>query len=177
MKITFKITFIASILLALSLSLSGCDSKEECKKKVVMPQGYFIGNQFYTYDILQEVPCDFPEAEIAKEIEPPKLENFSYEVIFFTFTPDTGENTSRLAFQIILNNPNDYDVNGVPVLTIASQGLEFIGGYTRDAINPCYSIAAASSCVFTFDKLYPIDVNIGTPQDISLVKVEYFLTN
>lgn len=156
----------------------GCDSKEDCKKMMLIPQGYFVGTQFYTYDVLKEVSCDFPAPLEVTIIDPIALENFTYEVIFFRYSIDLINNKTRLEFQIKLNNPNDYVVKGVPVLTTASQGLEFRGeGYSVDASNPCYGIDAKSSCILTYDKQFPINFDIGYAENITLVNVEYFITN
>lgn len=174
MKNILKITIVTGILAV----FLGCDSKEDCKKEILIPQLYYDGSQFRTYDVLQEVSCDYKLPDEAIEIDPPQLKGFTYEVIYFRFTPDTGNSTSRLEFQIKLNNPNNYAVKGVPVMTTAAEGFEFRGsGYSVDAINPCFGIDANSYCLYSYDKQYPLNLDIGIPDDMELKKVEYFLTN
>ena len=165
------------IVLILAL-IVGCNSEEDCTKTMLIPQGYFVGNQFYSYDQEREVPCDFPEPIEFEQIEPVKLENFSYEVVNFQFTPDIGGNISRLQFEIKLNNPNNFAVTGVPILTTAEpQGFQFVGSYSTAATIACKSIQAQSTCTLTYDKTYPFNPDSGIPSIITLVKVEYYLTN
>jgi hypothetical protein len=161
----------------LTMLLFGCssDNAENCTKTITLQQIYVINNQSYYYDVPQEVPCDFPDPESLVQIDPPALEKFSYEVLNFNFTPDTGNNTSRLQFEIKLNNPNDYNAVGVPILTINIGGLVSTGSYSNNASIPCYQINANSSCILTFDQESSLD--LGIINSIELVSVEYFLTN
>lgn len=169
-----KITFtLLSLLLVLNTS---CGSKDDdCTKMMAIPQLYVENNQIKTRDVMQEVSCDFPEPEDLKE--PPQLKNFSYEVVYFTFIPDTGNKTSQLKFEIKLNNGNNYAIEGLPALTIRSEGLETTGVYSKDAAIPCYGIAANSSCTLTFDKEYPLDLDLGTPGARELVSVKYYIAD
>lgn len=169
---------IKVLLLFLIISLlSGCKSSddEDCSKTITIPQFYFVNNQSYSYNITQEVPCDFPEPSVAELIEPPELENFTYEVLNFTFTPETGNNTSRLQFEIKLNNPNSYSVNGVPILTTNTDGLESSGSFSNDASIPCFEIGANSHCILTYDQQSTLD--LGIINSIELIDVQYLLTN
>ncbi|GAB2775619.1 hypothetical protein GCM10010465_22690 [Actinomadura fibrosa] len=143
-------------------------------KTITIPQFYYVNNQSYSYNIRQEVPCDMPDLVDAKLIEPVELENFSYEVLLFKFTPDTGNNTSRLQIEIKLNNPNNFAVTGVPVLTLNINGLETSGAYARYASEPCYEIAAGSSCTYTFDMEESLDVGV---KSIEFVDAKYLLVN
>lgn len=163
-------------LLMVSLIISGCSSKDdECTKMMAIPHYYVVNNQFQSYDVMEEVPCDFPEpGEIGT---PPELKNFSYEVIFFTYIPDTGNNTSQLKFQIKLNNPNAYAAEGLPFLTIKSEEIEFTRTYGNEASIPCGGIPAKGSCTLTFDKEYPIDPDLGVPGFMELVSVKYYVAN
>jgi hypothetical protein len=104
------------------------------------------------------------------------LENFTYEVLNFTFTPDTGNNTSRLQFEIKLNNNNNYSVTGVPILTLVSNGiLEFSTSYSNDASIPCFGIDANSHCILTYDKEESLDY--GAANSLTLKNVKYYITN
>ena len=171
MKKLLKYTF----LLATAALLYNCSSNDECTKTITIPQYYFVNNQSYSYSTTLEVPCDFPDPETPELIEPPLLENFSYEVLNFIFTPDTGNNTSRLQFEIKLNNLNDYEVEGIPILTVVIDGLEFSVSYSSNASIPCYSLDANSSCILTFDKESSLD--LGLINSIELINVEYYLIN
>lgn len=165
-----------SLLLAISLTIFNCGSKDDdCTKIITIPQFYYANNQTYSYDIEQEVDCDFPEPSDPELIEPPILENFTYDVISFVYTPDTGNNTSRLQFEIQLNNNNIYSVEGVPILTINSDGLQFSGSYSNLASTPCYAIAANSSCNLTVD--IEESLNVGAASTFELLDVSYYLTN
>ena len=173
MKITFKFPFLIIAIILLSACNSNDDS--DCIKTITIPQFYLINNQSYSYDITQEVPCDFPEPSEPELIEPPELENFSYEVLNFIFTSNTGNNTSRLQFEIKLNNPNNYSVSGVPILTINSDGLEFSGSFSNNASIPCLEFSANSSCILTYDQEESLD--LGIINSYELLNVQYLLTN
>ena len=151
------------------------DSEEDCTKTITIPQYYRFNNQSYSYNITQEVPCDAPEPTEPKEIAPPVLENFSYEVLSWVFTPDTGHNTWRLQFEIKIDNPNNYAVSGVPVLTVDVDGLQTTSSFSANASVPCYELAAGSSCVLTFDQEESLDV--AKVESFELLNVQYYLTN
>lgn len=108
-------------------------------------------------------------------IEPPELENFTYEVLNFTFTSDTGNNTSRLQFQMKLNNPNDYSAKGVPMLITNADGLESSGSFSNDASIPCFEIDANSHCILTYDQESSLDS--GLINSIELIDIKYLLTD
>ena len=171
MKNIFK-HFLALMTLIL---LFGCSSDDDCMKTITIPQYYINLGQTYSFDTTIEVPCDFPEALDPELIEPPILENFSYEILNFNFTTDTGNNTSRLQFKIKLINPNDYIINGITVITMNSDGLQYSGDFSKDASIPCYQINANSDCIMTYDKESSLD--LGIVNSIQIIKVEYYLTN
>lgn len=163
-------------LILTALVLFGCPSDEDdCTETITIPQFYIINNESYSYDRELEVPCGSPKPTDAVQIEPPLLENFSYEVLSFVNTPDTGNNTSRLQFEIKINNPNDYKVKGVPILTIEFDGIVITGSYSSDASIPCTQIDANSSCILTYDKEASLD--LGTVNSAKLIAVKYYLIN
>jgi hypothetical protein len=169
-----KTTFL---LLCLILSTS-CSDDEDCTKTITIPQVYFVNGQSYSYDIEQEVSCDVGEPEVPTTIEMPVLENFDYQVVDFGYIADTGNNNSRLFFEITIINNNDFSVNGFPFLTLESDGLTFgSADYAQDAISPCLSLDANSTCSFIYDNEFPIDPLVGTAGSIQFVKVEYLKTN
>ncbi|MEM5566428.1 hypothetical protein WNY78_15005 [Psychroserpens sp. AS72] len=172
MKNIFRLIIIIVITIVFSC---GSSDDSNCTKTITIPQIYFVGNQSYSYDITQEVACDFPEPEDSVVVEPPALENFTYEILFFTYTPDTGNNTSRLEFEIKLNNNNNFSVEGVPILTMMSDDLSFSGSYSNNASIPCYGIDANSSCILTFEAEDSLD--LGAVNSIQLLDVKYYLIN
>ncbi|MEP5339584.1 MAG: hypothetical protein ABJL44_20050 [Algibacter sp.] len=160
------------ILILIILVSCSSDNEEECFKTITVQNVYFINNQTHYYESIIEIPCDFPEPEDIIEIEPPVLENFSYDVLLFEYIQDTGNNTSKLEFQIQLNNLNDFNVKGVPYLTINSDGLEFTTNY---GISNCNEIDANSSCIISFEAEDSHD--LGVSNSMELIDVEYYLTN
>ena len=174
-----KINQLLGLLLICFLFVNCSESEnEDCTKTITIPQFYIVNGQTYSYDTTQEVPCDLPDIEEPQQIDsPPELENFMYEIIQFEFISDTGNNTSRLQFEIKLINNNNVSVNGFPYLTIKSDGLEFSTSYSSEATEPCLRLPANSFCIMTFDKEFPIDPNLGTPSSMELLEVVYYLTN
>tara|TARA_R110002050_G_scaffold109796_1_gene221115 strand:- start:40555 stop:41067 length:513 start_codon:yes stop_codon:yes gene_type:complete len=170
MKTLFKCVLLAVCLAPFYNCASDSDT-DDCTKLTLIPQIYMVNNQTYSYDIEQEVPCDFPDPKEISQIQPPVLENFTYEVISFNFTPDTGNNTNRWQFEIKLNNPNNYAVVGFPLVSIEVDGTAYAGSYTAN----CKSIAANSSCILSYDEESSLD--LGIINTIELVNVAYYLTN
>jgi len=172
MNILKKLIFISCFVLL----LLGCssDDGDDCTKTISIPQFYVINNQSYNYDITQEVSCDFPEPMAATFIEPPVLSNFSYEVLNFEFTPDTGNNTSRLKFEIRLVNSNETAVTGFPLITWNINNLESRVNLSNSASIPCNQIDGNSNCILTYDLQSSLDTGVNT---IELLNVEYILSN
>lgn len=162
------------LLFLCAIILSSCSSKDDdCMKTITIPQYYVINNQTHSYDTTVEVPCSFPDAGEPQQIQPPSLAGFSYEVLNFVFTPDTGKNTSRLQFEIKLNNPTDVAVKGFPVLTLNVDGLETISSFSNQTSVSCEEIAAKSSCILTFDGESSLD--LALTESVKLLDVQYFL--
>jgi len=159
------------------LMLSGCSESDgdDCLKTITIPQVYFINNQSYTYDIEQEVPCDFEEPEEPVVIEAPTLENMTYEVLSFSFVPDTGNNTSLLSFEITLTNNNDFEAIGFPVVNLSADGIQNRVNFSNNDNNQCTSIQSNSSCTMTFSQESTLD--LGVINELTLIDVEYFLIN
>ena len=155
---------------------SSCDSKDEdCTKTAVVSDTYFLNNQQYFIDKTIELPCSFPDPEPLNQIDPPELDGFTYDVLFYEFTPDTGNNTSRWRFEIQLNNPNVYDVTGLPILTVKIGELTSSQSYSDKTTLPCFQLGAKSSCTLLYDQ--ESSLNLGKINNIELVNVQYFLTN
>lgn len=167
-RIAFMVLFM---LIVLSTS---CGSKDdECTKMMAIPEFFIADNVIQKRDVMQEVSCDFTEPDT--NTLPPELANFSYEVLDFTYIPDTGNNTSQLKFEIKLNNGNNYPVEGMPYLTTRSEELVVTGTYSNSASNPCHNIGANSSCILTFNKEYSIQPNVVGPTFMELVTVTYYV--
>lgn len=101
--------------------------------------------------------------------EDTELQDVTYEVILFEFTPDTGNNTSRLRYEIKLSNPNDTEITGFHKITMNIDGL--ISSNIATDSSPCYLIGANSDCTISFDEEESFD--IGMINSIELVSVEY----
>lgn len=101
------------------------------------------------------------------------LKAITYEVLFFEFTSDTGNNSSRLRYDIKFNNLNDISVNGFPKITLNIDGL--VSSNIASSASPCYSIAENSSCIISFDEEDSFD--IGMINSIELVSVDYNFEN
>lgn len=101
------------------------------------------------------------------------LKNITYEVVLFEFTPDTGNNTSRLKYEIKLNNSNNVLVNGFYKISLNIDGV--VSSKIASSSSECYEIGANSSCTIRFDE--EESLNIGLINSIELVSVEYHFEN
>ncbi|WP_461598220.1 hypothetical protein [Winogradskyella sp.] len=91
------------------------------------------------------------------------------ELIYFEYTPDTGNNTSKLEYQFRFTNPNAVMVTGGARITINSDGLESTTIGTDDS--PCYVIEANSECIYTFEAESSHD--LGIPNSVEFVSAYY----
>jgi hypothetical protein len=157
--------------LTISLLITSCASSD-CTKTITIPerttQTQYGSSYIPAYDL--EVPCDYV---ITPVTEQPKLKEFSYEVLQFEFTPDTGRNTARLQYSIKLNNLSTQTVKGFPVLTTDADGVVILGSYRTDS---CAQLAANSSCIVSYDKEFALDLNVGFVKAVKLLKVEYYIS-
>lgn len=103
----------------------------------------------------------------------PQLEEVTHEVLLFDFTPDTGNNSLRLQYEIQFNNPNNVPIIGFHRITTNADGM--ISTSLSTNFSPCYEIAANSSCIVSFDEEDSFD--IGMVNSIELVSVEYNIEN
>ncbi len=168
------VKFSKLLLLIGSVFVFGCSADKECTKVITIP-GLTIVTPTGTSvnpDWQMEVPCDYVIPPI---VEPKAIDKFSYEVLNFKFTPDTGKNTNRLQFEIKLNNLNDFAIKGYPMFTVNVDGLEYSAPYSKGAISTCNQIDAKSSCNFTFDAESSLE--LGRINSVKLVTVKYYLSN
>ncbi|GAA4803283.1 hypothetical protein [Litoribaculum gwangyangense] len=106
-----------------------------------------------------------------KQIEEVKLEEVTANVIFWEYTADTGNNTSRLRYVIEFQNPNDIAVNGYYRIKQNADGLITTAFSTNKS--PCYQIGANSTCTLSFDAEDSHD--LGKLNSIDLISVEYII--
>lgn len=150
----------------------GCSSSDspECTKKVTIPDHFIQTATGVTFNPSEEkeVPCDYKEeTNYEASFE---LKNFSYDIVNFKFTPDTGNHTSRLQYEIKLNNNNNFAVKGVPAL-----GINVDGTISISYLSSCNTIDANSYCTITFDKEQSLD--FGLIKSIKIESVKYILSH
>ena len=155
----------------ISLLFIGCNSSD-CNKEIVIEERTILtpSGSSYIPSYQLTVPCDYVIPPLEEQV---RLKEFSYEVVQFVFTPDTGRNTARLQYQIKLNNLSNQQVKGFPILTTDADGIVVAGGYRSTS---CEQLEANSSCIVTYDKEFAINVNVGFTKSVKLVKVEYYIT-
>ena len=103
------------------------------------------------------------------------LKDIIYDVLFFEFTPDIGNNTSRLKCEIQFNNPNHVTINGFYIVTIkiTANGGSLV--CSDIIINPqCSEIIANSSCIISYEE-ESLDFEVGI-SSIELISVDYYIT-
>lgn len=111
--------------------------------------------------------CPTSDDDIIEIPEEPLL--VTYEVLFFSYTPDTGNNTSRLQYQIKFSNPNDFPIRGFSKITINADGL--VSSNISSSNSQCYNIEANADCIYGIDAEDSHDLGMVT--SIELVSVEY----
>jgi len=156
------------------ITLVGCSATDNCTKTITNPSITIISpsGSSYTPESQSVVPCDYVITPVQQQTP---LQNFTYEVVNFTFTPNTGNNTNRLKFDIKLNNPNNFVIRGFAYITTNADGVETSSGYLNGATSTCSEINPNSSCIFSFDK--QSSLSLGIIRSIQLVNVKYYLTN
>lgn len=105
-----------------------------------------------------------PEKETMKPI--------TYEVLLFEFTPDTGNNSSRLRYDIKYTNPNNVAVKGSSRITMNYDGLILT---PIKKVLPYIEIAANSNFTESSNVEEPLNLTIGKTNSIKLVSVEFIL--
>lgn len=164
-------------LLLIFVSLLTLSCEDDCTKTITHP-GYTMhnpGGSVYYPPQTQEIPCNAPEpdgGELGQNIS--YLQDMSVEVVEFNFTADTGNNTSRLQFEIKISNQTNTRAQGAPILTLLVDGEESKVNLSSQASVPCYEIEANSSCTLTYDKQTSLD--LGYVENIYLVDVKYALS-
>lgn len=86
------------------------------------------------------------------------IEDVGIDIVFFEFIPDTGNNTSRLRYEIKFTNLNTVAIKGFYEIVLNADGLETT---TLSSSNsPCYEIDANSECILRFDEEESFDVTV-----------------
>ena len=98
-----------------------------------------------------------------------QLTPISIDVVYFEFIPDTGNNTSRLRYEIEFNNSNEKRIKGSYTITINTDGI--ISSIITTDNSPCIEIEANANCRLKVDQETSLD--IGLVPDIKLVSVTY----
>ncbi|MBT8394463.1 MAG: hypothetical protein HKO81_00800 [Flavobacteriaceae bacterium] len=99
------------------------------------------------------------------------LIDVTYDVLFWEFTPDTGNNTARLQYEIEFFNPNNIDINGFYKITQNADGLET--SLLSTNLSLCYLIEANSSCTFSFDEEDSLE--LAMINSIEFISAEYII--
>jgi len=95
----------------------------------------------------------------------------TYKLLSFVFTQQTDDTEDSLSYEIEYFNPNNFEVNGYPKITVT------IGGGATSTYTPntqCTTIAANSSCVLTY---YVVDdnPNLKPTETIKFVDTNYLI--
>ena len=95
----------------------------------------------------------------------------AYKLLSFVFTQQTDTNEDALSYEIEFFNPNNFEVKGLPQITITIGG----GATSTNAPNAqCRNIPANSSCVLSYSV---IDDNpiLFPAEPIEFVSADYIL--
>lgn len=167
----FSSAFI--VLIALFLCTS-CAENYGCVERVTVADNVTKeGNTFtftFTPSYWVDLPCDDNITELQNTSE--ILKNFTYKVLSFNFISDTGNNSSKLNFEIALENNNNFSVEGLPIFTMRIDGVEFNKSYTSET-GSCSTVGANETCILTYDGETSFDVE--KIESLELVSVKYLL--
>ena len=100
------------------------------------------------------------------------LKSVTYEVLLFEFTADTGNNSSRLKYNIKYTNPNNVAVKGSTAVTLNYDGI-ILTPIKR--VPPYIDIEANSSYTESYDVESPFDINLGKTNSIKFVSAKFVL--
>lgn len=105
---------------------------------------------------------DTPEKETLKPV--------TYEVLLFEFTADTGNNSSRLHYEIKYANPNDVAVKGTSSVTANYNGL-ILTPIKR--VPPYIEIDANSTYTEVYNVESPHDTQSLSPEQIKTYYIKF----
>lgn len=172
-KDIMKFTKVLIILFFVGFTF-GCSEGNNCIERITVPDNVIKTSIGYTFEPSYwiDLPCDYnyelnPILDVSEV-----LPNFFFEVISFNFNADTGNNTSKLEFEVALKNNNNFAVEGVPIFLMRTDGLELSTNYTGNHGN-CNTINANETCTFSYTKEVALDVEIIN--SVELVSVKYLV--
>ena len=112
---------------------------------------------------------DSPEKETLKSI--------TYEVLLFDYTADTGNNTSRLRYEIKFTNPNNVAVKGNYKITYDADGLILTPIRRVPNDDPYEKIGANSFYSAKYDVETALNPTLGTIKSIKFLSAEFVLAD
>ncbi len=156
----------------LSLFIFSCSQDNGCIERIAVPDNVTKNGNVFTFEPSYwiDLPCDYDFTEFNKVSE--VLKNFSYNLVDYNFIANTGNNTSKLQFEVILKNNNSFDVEGLPIFIMRKDGVEISKNYI-DNTNKCTVIAANASCSFIYNKETSLDDE--QTQSLEFVSVKFLL--
>jgi hypothetical protein len=98
------------------------------------------------------------------------LKPVTYEVLLFEFTADTGNNSSRLHYEIKYANPNDVAVKGTSSVTANYNGL-ILTPIKR--VPPYVEIGANSTYTEVYNVESPHDTQSLSPEQIKTYYIKF----
>ena len=98
------------------------------------------------------------------------IEPITYEVLLFEFTADTGNNSSRLHYEIKYTNPNDVAVKGTSSVTANYNGL-ILTPIKR--VPPYIEIGANSTYTEVYNVESPHDTQSLSPEQIKTYYIKF----
>ncbi|MEQ8925158.1 MAG: hypothetical protein RLO81_05055 [Fulvivirga sp.] len=101
--------------------------------------------------------------------EEAQLKQIEIELLSFEFIPDTGNNSTRLRYDVKFINPNKFGVIGFYSIKTIVDGLE-VTRLSSDS-SECSQIEAESECLFSFDAEDSWD--IARTNSVEIVSIEY----
>jgi hypothetical protein len=100
------------------------------------------------------------------------LKSINYEVLLFEFTADTGNNSSRLKYNIKYTNPNNVAVKGSTAVTLNYDGI-ILKPIKR--VPPYIEIETNSSYTESYDVESAFNINEGKVNSIKFVSAEFVI--
>lgn len=98
------------------------------------------------------------------------LKSITYEVLLFEFTADTGNNSSRLHYEIKYTNPNNVAVKGTSSVTANYNGL-ILTPFKR--VPPYTEIGANSTYIEVYNVESPHDTQSLSPEQIKTYYINF----
>lgn len=127
----------------------------------------YLKSTFLIFSFLLIFSC----SEDDKSPEGINIQPVTYELLSFVFIQQTATNEESLSYEIEFSNANNFEVNGLPQITITIGG----GGTSTNAPNgQCRSIPANSSCILSYSVVDDNPILFPT-EPIEFVSAEYIL--